>query len=105
GELLGDALDHDVARIRNGVDGMAEADDDFLRRDAPAYVGLRGFGIRIVLLDLERDLIRASVFGAAQRTDRAGDRGMHVRAGAGDYARREGRGVELVLGVKDERGV
>ena len=28
---------------------------------------------------------------------------IHVRAGAGDHARGEGRGVELVLGVQDQR--
>ena len=44
-------------------------------------------------------------FGPLQRADGAGDRRVHVRARARDHARGEGRGVELVLGVEDERGV
>ena len=77
-----------------------------LLRDARADVGL---GLRpavvVALLDLEGHLVGAAVLRAAQRADRAGDAGVHVRAGAGDDPRGEGRGVELVLGVQDERGV
>ncbi|KAG1388292.1 hypothetical protein G6F59_016022 [Rhizopus arrhizus] len=42
---------------------------------------------------------------AAQRADATADRAVHVAAGAGDDAAGEGRGVELVLGVQDQRGV
>jgi hypothetical protein len=45
------------------------------------------------------------VLRAAQRADRTGDRGVHVGAGARDHAGREGRGVEFVLGVEDQRRV
>ncbi len=44
-------------------------------------------------------------FGPLSAADAAGDGGVHVRAGAGDHARGEGRSVEFVLGVQDERGV
>ena len=67
-----------------------------------------GFGLvrrLVALLDLERHLVRAAVLGAAQRADGAGDRRIHVGAGAGDDARGERRGVELVLGVEDQRRV
>ena len=84
---------------------MAEADDHFLVRDARADVLLRFVGRLVALLDLERDLVGAAVLRAAQRADGAGDRRVHVGAGAGDHARGERRGVELVLGVEDERGV
>ena len=84
---------------------MAEADHDFPGRDAAADVGFRFVRIAVALLHFERDLVGAAMFRPAQRADRAGDRGIDVRAGAGDRARREGRGVELVLGVEDQRGM
>ena len=55
--------------------------------------------------DVHRDFVGAAVLRAAQRADRAGDARIHVRTGAGDDARGEGRGVELVLGVQDQRRV
>ena len=88
-----------------GVDRVAEADDHFLRLDAAADVGLGFVGRVVALLDVEGDLVGAAVLRPAQRADRAGDRGIDVRAGAGDHARREGRCVELVLGVQDQRGM
>ena len=61
---------------------------------------------RVVAADgVEGELVGAAVLRALERADGAGDGGVHVRAGAGDHARGEGRGVELVLGVEDERGV
>ena len=84
---------------------MAEADDDFLVRHAPADVRV-GFLRRVVaLLDLESDFVRSAVLGAAQGADRASDRRVHIGAGAGDYAPGEGRRVELMLGVENERRV
>ena len=59
---------------------------DLLVGDAPADVGLGFVGRVVALLDLERDLVRAAVLRAAQRADRAGDRRVHVGAGAGDHA-------------------
>ena len=43
-------------------------------------------GVVVALLDLERDFVGAAVLRAAQRADRAGDRRVHVGAGAGDHA-------------------
>ena len=95
----------DVARIGHGVHRMAEADHDFLVGHAPADVRLGFVGRVVALLDFERHFVGAAVFRAAQRADGAGDAGIDVRAGAGDHARRERGGVELVLGVQIERGV
>ena len=43
--------------------------------------------------------------GAFERTDGAGDGGVHVGEGGRDDARSEGAGVELMVGVQDERDV
>ena len=59
--------------------------------------------VRVAADDVHRHFVGAAVLGAAQRADRAGDARMHVRAGAGDHARGERRGVELVLGVQHQR--
>ena len=84
---------------------MPEADDHFLRRDPPHDVRLGLVGRRIALLNLKRELVCPAVLRPAQRADAAGDRGVNVRAGAGDHASGEGGRVELMLGVKHERGV
>ena len=76
-----------------------------LLRDARADVRGRFVGRLVAALDLERHLVRAAVLRPAQRADGAGDARVDVRAGARDDARGERRGVELVLGVQNERGV
>ena len=75
-----------------------------LRSSALADVGLGLVRGRVALLDLAGHLVGAAVLGAAQRADGAGDGRVEVGAGAGDHAAGEGRGVELVLGVEDQRG-
>ena len=65
-ERARDVLDDLVARIGDGVDGMAEADDDFLGGDAPHDVRLGFVGRGVALLDLEGDLIGAAMLRAAQ---------------------------------------
>ena len=106
GQLARDFLDHLVARIGDRVDRVAEADHDLAcsstRRRMSASASS---GVLVALLDLERDFVGAAVLRAAQRADRAGDRRIHVRAGAGDHARGERRRVELMLGVEIERRV
>ena len=84
---------------------MTEADDDLLVLDAPTDVRLGLVRRLVALLHLEGDLVRTTVLRAAQRTNRAGDARVHVRAGPGDDTRRERRGVELVLGVQVQRDV
>ena len=67
-------LDHLVARIGDRIDGMTETDDNLLRFHTLAYVSF-GFVRRgITILDLERDLVRAAMFRATQRTDTSDDR-------------------------------
>ena len=63
-----------IARIGDGVDRVAEADDDLLVRHAAADVRLGLVGRAVTVLDLERDLVSAAVLGPAQRADGAGDR-------------------------------
>ena len=105
GEVMRDLLDDDIAWIADGVDRVAEADDDLFALDAFADVGL-GFVRRgVALLDLESHFIGAAVLGAFESTNRASYCRVHVGASAGDDTRGEGRGVELVLGVEDERDV
>jgi hypothetical protein len=104
-QLLGDALDHHVARIGNRVDRVAEADDDFLGLDALADIGLGLVRIGVAGLDLVGDLVGAAVLRPTQGADAPGDGRVHVRPRAGDDAAGEGRGVELMLGVEDQAGV
>ena len=104
-QVARDFLDNLVARIGDGVDRVAEADDDFLVLDAAADVSLGLVRIVVALLDLERDFIGTAMLGAAQRADGAGDGRVHVRTGTGDHATGEGRCVELVLCIQDQRGV
>ncbi len=98
-------LDHLVARVADGVDRVAEADHHFLVGDPAADVGLGLVGVRVALLDFQRDLVGAAVLGPAQRADGRGDGRVHVRSGAGHHPRGEGGSVELVFGVQDQRGV
>jgi hypothetical protein len=84
---------------------VAEADDDLLAPDPLADVRLRLVGAEIAALDLAGGLVRSAVLGAAQCADRARDGRVDVRVGAGDHACGEGRGVELMLGIEDQRGV
>ena len=50
-------------------------------------------------------LVGAAVQRALQRADGGGDRAVEVGLRRGDDARGEGRGVEAVLGVEDQRDV
>src|SRR5947207_1540216 len=70
-----------------------------------AVLGSGVVGAPISFLDLVRHLVGAAVLRSAQRADAAGDGAVHVGAGAGNDAAGEGAGVELVLGVEDERSV
>jgi hypothetical protein len=58
-----DLLDHLIARIGDGVDGMAEADNDFLRLDPPPNVALGLVGRAVSPLDLERNSLAPPCFG------------------------------------------
>src|SRR6266853_181739 len=87
----GHLLDHLVARIARGIDRMAEADDDFLAPHPAHDVGLGFGGIRIARLNLESELVRTAMLGAAQRVYASADRRVDVRSGAGDDAASESR--------------
>src|ERR1700733_9994521 len=84
---------------------MSETDDDFPARNPATNIGFRIVDAVVTLLNLKRDLVGAAMLWPAQRTDRPGNRRIHVGAGARDRARGECRGVELMLRVKIQRGV
>ena len=102
----GDLLDDLVARVGDRVDRVAEADDRSpSRRRARRCRPRPRPGCRSGRWISKATSLAPPCFGPLQRADGAGDGGVHVGAGAGDDARGEGGGVELVLGVEDERGV
>src|ERR1700687_1604222 len=70
GEAARDFLDHVVAWIGDGIDRMSEADDDFLGREAPAYVRLGLVRRRVAALYGVGDLVGAAVLRSPQRADR-----------------------------------
>jgi len=77
---VGYFLDDGVAGIADGVDGVAEADDDFLVVDALPDVGLGFVGGGIALLDLEGYFVGSAVLGAFEGADGSGDAGVEVGA-------------------------
>jgi hypothetical protein len=71
--------------------------------EAAANVLFGVLGVVVAALDLESDLVGATVSAATERPDGAADRRIEIGAGPGDRARGKGRGVELVLGVEHQR--
>ena len=93
------------ARVLGAVDAVAEAHQALalVERLLDPLLGVAG------LLDLVEHLQhargRAAVQRPRQRADRGAQRRRDVRAGGGDHARRERRGVHAVLGGGDPVGV
>ena len=78
---------------------MAEPDDHLFHLEPTTDVRF-GFVRRVVpVLHFERKFVGAAVLRSAQRADGAGERGIQIGAGAGDYARCKRRRIEFVLGV------
>ena len=102
-QLAADVLDDRVARVADGVNRVAEADDDFLALDAGADVGLGFVGAGITRDDVHGHFVGAAVLGTTQRADGAGEAAEHVAAGTGDDAGGEGGRVELMFGVEHQR--
>ena len=100
-----DFFDHHIARVGHGVHRMAEAGHDLFFQHAPGDVRLSVSGILITRLNVERGFIRAAVFRPTQRADGTGYRGIHVRAGTRDHARRKGGRIEFVFGIQHQRGM
>src|SRR5690606_17073449 len=105
GQLAGDFLDDLVARVGNGVDRVAKADDHFLVFHAATDIGLGFVGGLVALLDFEGHFVGTAVLGTTQRTDGTGYGRVHVGTRAGDDAAGERGRVEFVLCVKDQRDV
>ena len=84
---------------------MAEADDDLLFGNALDDVGFSIIGRVVAALNIEGDFVGAAMLRPTQCTNAAGNRRIHVGAGAGDDARGKCGRVEFVLGVQHQRGV
>ena len=92
-------------RVRHAVDAVAEAHHPHLvgQRLPDPRLGLRR---RPDLLDHQHDLlVGAAVERALQGADGRDDRRVQVGQRGGGHARGERGGVELVVGVQDERDV
>ena len=105
-ELFGHAAEVRGARVFGVVDAVAEAGDFFLLGEHLADV-LDGVGTGFVdgVEEAHGGLVGSAVEGTFEGSDGTGDSGVDVGEGGGDDARGEGAGVELVVGVEDERDV
>ena len=96
------------AGIFGPVHAVAEAGNLDLARQLPANRIVDALGTR-VLADLDEQPhhvgIRAAVQRPLERADRSDDGRVDVGEGRGGDARREGRRVQLVVGVQHERDV
>ena len=105
GKFFRPALDHLVTRVAVFVDRVAKAHDLVLARQH-AEGALHRFFCRAEAFDhFHRRFVGAAMQRAAQRADRCSDARIQVRQGRGADACGKGRGVELVLGIEDQRHV
>ena len=104
-ELARRAAQDARARVLGAVDAVAEAHEPLaaVQRVLDPLLGVAG--LLDALDHLQHARRRAAVQRAAQRADRARQRGRAVGAGRGDDARGERRGVHAVLGRADPVGV
>ena len=104
-ELFRPSLDDIRARVGDFVNAMAEAHDELFGGQHVHQSFFRLVG-RCELLDqLHGRFVGAAMQRPAQRADAAGDRRIEIGQGRNDGPRRERRGVELMLGVKNQRYV
>lgn len=104
-ELLRHTFDHLMTRVGDGINRMTKTNDHFFVFHPLADIGF-GFVRRFVaLLDLQRHFIRPAVLRPAQCTNRANNRGIHIRAGARNHPAGKGGGVKLVFGVQHQRNM
>ena len=107
-DLLGGAgvgLENARADVAGLVDAVAKAHDPFLARQGvtdPLLGAVRPAGRH---QNVHHLLVGAAVERALERADGAGNTRVHVAERRDDNAGGEGRGVELVLGVEDERDI
>ena len=96
------------ARVFGLVDAMAEARDLLLARELALHEVVDAVAAG-VLAEIEQHLhhlgVGAAVQRALQRADGRDDRRVDVGERGGGHARREGRRVQLVIGVQRERDV
>ena len=82
---------------------MPETDDDLPVFEAAANVQFGVVGVVVSALDLESHLVGSAVSTATQRTDGATDRRIEIGARPGDRACGKSRGIELMLGIENQR--
>src|SRR5439155_1155823 len=104
-ELGGEPAQVLGARVLHAIDARAEAHDAGLVRDGLLDPRLRLRRVLDLVDHQHHLLIGAAVQRPLEGADGRGDRRVHVREGGGGDACRERRGVELVIGVQDQRDV
>src|SRR5262245_50710872 len=105
GEFLRPCFDNVGAWIRNLIDAMAEAHDQFLRGDELENTLFCCVRCIEALNELHSGFVGSAVQRTSQGADGAGDRRIEVRQGRSNRAGGEGRCVKLVLGVENKRRV
>src|SRR5262249_20673069 len=98
-KVLRDPLQDQRARVVGAVERMPEAEELLLALEHRAYLGWGLLRRAPALEQAHGGLVRAAVQRPAERGDRADDCAGETRARARDHPRREGRRVQLVLGV------
>ncbi len=105
GEFLRPGLDDIGARIGDFIDAVAKTHNELLRRDHFQHASFRGVRRREFLDQRHCRFVGAAVQRPAQRADGARHRRIEIGQRRYDRARSEGRGVEFMLGVENERHV
>ena len=86
GEPPRDLLDDLVTRIGNRINRVPKADHHLSRLDAPANVRLGFLGAVIPLLNVQRDLVRASMLRSTQCADGSRNARKNIRARTRNHA-------------------
>src|SRR5215813_828587 len=102
-EFLRPCFDNVGARIRNLIDAMAEAHDQFLRGDELENAFFRRVGCVETLNKLHSGFVGSAVQRTSQCANGAGDGRIEIRQGRSNRPGGEGRCVKLVLGVENKR--
>ena len=105
GQLGAVVLEDRGAGVAGLVDAVAEAHDPLLAGQGLLDPPLGVLGRADLLQDLPRLLVGPAVERALERADRRDDPRIDVRERRDRHPGRERRGVQLVLGVEDQREV
>ena len=104
-QLRGPLLDDHVARVRLGINGVPEAHHLFLASQHAQQFSFCFVGAAPALDHVHGGLVGAAMQRAAQRANRRCHAGVHVRQGGGTHPGCEGRGIEFVFRIQNQRHV